>query len=183
MKLFKYEDYSVKVEPEALLLAPFKAIYDRDKSALKAKAFSELAFIYFMVDPRSDYQYIVDAEERQKEIIAGEGMSSKWKPDKLVKKAMEFYESFKPTSAGLLEDTRVAINKVREFLRNVNLTATDDKGKPLYTLNSITATIKMIPQLIKDLDTAEKVITSDMLAQDNGVRGQKEKSILEDLDM
>lgn len=183
MKLFKYEDYTVQVEPEAMLLAPFKAIYDRDKSPTKSRAFSELAFIYFMVDPRSDYQYIVSEEQRQQEIIEAEGLPKKWKPDKVVKNAMEFYASFKPTSAGLLEDTRMAINKVREFLRNVDLTLTDDKGKPVYTINTITSAIKMIPQLIKDLDTAEKVITSDMISQDNEVRGQRQKSVLEDLDI
>ena len=32
MKLFKYEDYQITVEPEALMLKPFRAIWNRDKN-------------------------------------------------------------------------------------------------------------------------------------------------------
>lgn len=45
-------------------------------------------------------------------------------------------------SALLLEDTRVAVDKLRKLLREIDLDATDEKGKPKYTLNTITSTIK-----------------------------------------
>ena len=61
-------------------------------------------------------------------------MPESWKPDKLVKQALEFYKTFKPMSAGLLEDTRYAINKLREMLRDIDLDERDDKGKPVHTL-------------------------------------------------
>jgi len=180
MKLFKYEGYKVVISEEAFGLKVFRQIWNRDRSVHKDKAIMELSYIYFMEDPRSDYQYIIDKEERSKAIIEGEGLSDKWKPDKVVIEAIEFYSSFKSTSALLLEDTRIAINKVRQFLKTVDLKAVDDKGKPIYTINSITSTIKMIPQLIKDLDDAEKAIKADMQNNLGKVRGQKEKSLLED---
>lgn len=181
IRLFKFEGYSLTIEPEALLLSPFKAIWDRDTNSDKRVAMQELGFIYFMGDPRSDYQYIVDEEERMKEIIKGQGMPLKWKPDKVVKRAMEFYNSFKPASAGLLEDTRVAVNKLRELLRNIDLTAVDDKGKPRYTLNTITATIKQIPGLVKDLDEAERTLSKDIIAEAKA-RGSQSKALGEDED-
>lgn len=180
MKLFKYEGYRVNISEEALALKPFKAIWDRDKTKSKDRAITELGYIYFLCDPRSDYQYITDDENRAKAIKEGEGLPSKWKPDALVDEAIKFYLSFKPTSALLLEDTRVAIDKVRQFLKEVDLKETDDKGKPLYTINSITSTIKMIPQLIKELDEAEKAISAEMRESSGKVRGQKSKSLLED---
>ena len=180
MKLFKYEGYKVVISEEAFALKVFRQIWNRDRSVNKDKAIIELGYIYFMIDPRSDYQYIIDEKERSKAIIEGEGLPSNWKPDKIVTEAMQFYSSIKSTSALLLEDTRVAIDKVRTFLKNVNLEAVDDKGKPIYTINSITSTIKMIPQLIKDLDDAEKAIKADMQNTSGKVRGQKEKSLLED---
>ena len=180
MKLFKYEAYKVTISEEALVLKPFKVIWNRDRSATKNKALSELGYVYFMCDPRSDYQYIVDEEERSNTIKESEGMDRDWTPDKLVQDAMKFYETFKSTSALLLEDTRIAIDKVRTFLKDVNLKDVDDKGKPLYTINSITSTIKMIPQLIKDLDEAEKAIASEMRESGGKVRGQKTKALLED---
>ena len=179
IKLFKYEGYKVTISEEAILLKPFKAIWNRDKTKTKEKALNELGFIYFFCDPRSDYQYLVDDTERLEEIKQGTGMPDNWKPDKVVEEAIEFYNKFKPTSALLLEDTRYAVDKLRKLLRDINLEEKDEKGKPIYTLNTITATIKQIPALIKDLDEAERTLSSEM-QQKGKMKGQGEKTIFED---
>jgi hypothetical protein len=180
MKLFKYEGYNITISEEALLLTPFKKIWDRDTSEDKSMATMELGFIYFFCDPRSDYQYLTDEDERIKAIKEGEGFNKKWKPDKLIKEGIEFYNKFKPTSSLLLEDTRVAVDKLRKMLRDIDYADVDDKGKPIYTLNTITATIKQIPGLIKDLNEAEKAIAKE-IAQSDKVRGAVEKSMYEDM--
>lgn len=179
IKLFKYEGYKIIIEPEVLLLKPFKQIWNRDRSQSKEKANMELAFIYFFCDPRSDYQYLTDEEEREKAIKEGEGFPFTWKPDKLIKDAMIFYNSFKPTSALLLEDTRVAVDKLRKLLREIDLNQVDDKGKPVYTLNTITATIKQVPSLVRDLDEAERALSKEF-STSNRMRGQGEKTLMED---
>ena len=179
IKLFKYEGYKVTISEEAILLKPFKAIWNRDKTKTKDRALNELGFIYFFCDPRSDYQYLVDDTERLEEIKQGAGMPDNWKPDKVVEEAIEFYNKFKPTSALLLEDTRYAVDKLRKLLRDINLEEKDEKGKPIYTLNTITATIKQIPALIKDLDEAERTLSSEM-QQKGKMKGQGEKTIFED---
>lgn len=180
MNLLRFEDYKVVISPEALALAPFKKIWNKDRSFSKGTAISQLAYIYFMVDPRSDYQYIVDPEERSKEIKAGEGLPPSWKPDKDVKEAMVFYENFKTTAALVLEDTRVAVDNLRKSLRDLNITETDEKGKLIYPISTVTQTIKQIPQLIKDLVEAEKAVNKEMAEQGGRVRGQKAKKIMED---
>lgn len=181
VRLFTYENYKVTIAPEALILKPFRVIWNRDKNPNKSKALQELSIVYFMVDPRSDYQFILDTEARLKEILIGLGIEHKWKMDRQVKEAMEFYESFKPISAGLLEDTRFAIDKLRAQLRSINLNERDDKNKPIWTLSTITQTIKQIPALIKELDEAEKALSKD-IAQEEKARGSQEKAIFEDLD-
>ena len=181
IKLFHYEEYEVEIEPEAIMLAPFKAIYDRDKSKDKSMAKQELAYIYFMEDPRSDYQFLVDTEVRNNEVIKGLGMPKGWKADKAVKRAAEFYASFKPISAGLLEDTRFVVERLRKELRGMDFDERDDKGKPVHTLQSITATIKQIPALAKDLDEAERTLSKDIVAEAKA-RGAQSKALLEDED-
>ena len=106
-------------------------------------------------------------------------MPESWKPDKAVLDAMQFYSSFKSESALLLEDIRVAITKLREFIKTIDLSATDDKGKPIYTLNTYTATIKQIPDLITSLDEAERTIAKENIQSDK-VRGSVEKAMFED---
>lgn len=179
MKLFKYEGYKVVISEEAFALKVFRQIWNRDRSVNKDKAIMELGYIYFMVDPRSDYQYLVDEDERSKAIIEGEGLPNGWKPDKAITEAMEFYSRFKPTAALLLEDTRYAVDKLRKLLREIDLNQLDDKGKPIYTLNSITATIKQVPSLAKDLDEAEKALASEMRSEGK-MRGSGEKTLMDD---
>lgn len=180
MKLFKYEQYKVVISEEAFALKPFKQLWNRDRTVNKDKAIAELAYIYFMEDPASDYQYLVDREERSKAIIEGEGLSDTWKPDKLVKEAMDFYASFKTTSALILEDTRYAANNLRKSLRDIDLRAQDDKGRPLYTVASIISAIKQIPQLVKELSEAERAVAKEIMENSGRVRGQKAKTIFED---
>ena len=75
MKLLRFEGYKVVIEPEILTLKPFKQIWTRDKSINKDRAISEISYIYFMADPRSDYQYITDENERKQAIKTGKQKS------------------------------------------------------------------------------------------------------------
>lgn len=174
MKLLKYEGYKVVIEPAFLTLKPFKQIWTRDKSVNKDRALAEIAFIYFMADPRSDYQYLVDEDERMEAIKEGEGLPPKWAPDKVVQEAMAFYESFKPTAALLLEDTRLMVNKYRKRLREQEFDDLEVKE-----LKEVGALIKQIPSLVKDLDEAEKTLNSEM-KNAGKMRGSGEKTIFED---
>lgn len=179
MKLFKYEGYKVVISEEAFALKVFRQIWNRDRSVNKDKAIMELGYVYFISDPRSDYQYIVDEDERSKAIIEGEGLPSNWKPDKVVTEAITFYKSLKSTSALLLEDTRAVIDNVRKTLRKFSFDDMEDKDR-VNAIKSVASTIATIPKLIKDLDEAEKAVTSEMQNTSGKVRGQKEKSIFED---
>lgn len=176
MKLFRYEGYKITISEEAFALTPFKKIWNRDKTVSKDKAIADLSYIYFMVDPRSDYQYLVDPEERSNSIKEGEGLPKDWKPDKLITEAMEMYASFKPASALLLEDTRFMVDKFRRRLREV----ADSEEIGIKELKEIGMLIKQLPSIVKDLDEAEKAVAKEMNQSDK-VRGSQEKSMYEDL--
>jgi hypothetical protein len=177
MRLFRYEGYTLNISEEALALKPFRAIWVRDKTEKKERAIMELGWVYFMSDPRSDYQFIIDPEERSKAIKEGEGLKASWQPDGTVKEALELYDSFKTTSALLLEDIRAMVDGYRVKLRDMtsNMQNLDVKG-----VKEIGAIIKQIPAMIKDLDEVEKAITKE-ITQSDKVRGAAEKSIYEDL--
>lgn len=174
MKLLRYEGYKVVIEPELLVLKPFKQIWTRDRTINKDRALAEIAFIYFMADPRSDYQYLVDEKERMEAIKEGEGLSPKWQPDRIVTEAMDFYMSFKPISALLLEDTRFMVDKYRKRLK-----AQEFDDLEIKDLKEVGALIKQIPPLVKDLDEAEKALNSEMKSSGK-MRGSGEKTIFED---
>lgn len=174
MRLFKYEGYKVVISEEAFALKPFRQIWQRDRTINKDRAIMELGFIYFMVDPRSDYQYLVDSKERMEAIKEGEGLPPKWQPDKMVTEAMNFYMSFKPISALLLEDTRFMVDKYRKRLKEQEFDELEIKD-----LKEVGALIKQIPLLVKDLNEAEKALNSEM-GESGRMRGSGEKTIFED---
>lgn len=174
LKLFRYEGYKVLISEEAFALKPFRQIWQRDRTVNKDRAIMELGFIYFYTDPRSDYQYLVDDKERMEAIKEGEGLPPNWQPDKIVKEAMEFYASFKPVSALLLEDTRYLVNKFRAKIRDLNFDNLEVKE-----FKEITAIVKQITPLIRELDETEKALNAEMKSSSK-MRGQGEKTIFED---
>lgn len=180
MHLIEYDNYEIKISPEALLVKPIREIWESDKSHNKESFLSQMSFMFFMIDPRSTYSYITDLAERAEEIIAQEGLPSNFKPSEQLKKAMEVYEKHTITSSyALLEAAKIAVDKVGKFLKDVDLNTLDDKGKPVYTINSITSAIKQIPQLAKDLVEAEKVVAKE-IEEKGRARGGNNKTIFDD---
>jgi uncharacterized protein YoxC len=181
MHLVEYINFEIKPTEECFLIKPLRDLYNSDKSKYKEKFMQQLSVLYFLVDPRSSYNYMLDDKERLKEIIIQEGLPKDFKIDTKLSEAIDIYKKHTITSSYLLlQDTKVAIDKVRQFLRNIDLTMTDDRGKPVYTIQSITSAIKQIPQLAKDLVDAEKKITKEIEEQGRARGGNDSKSLFDD---
>lgn len=180
MHIIEYNNYTIEPTQEAFLIKPIRDLFNKDKSKTKEKFLQQMSVLYFYADPRSTYNYIVDDEERLKAIIEQEGLPKDFKITEDLDKALQEYKKHTiTTSYLLLQDTKIAVDKVRQFLREVDLTAVDDKGKPLYTINSITQAIKQIPQLSKDLLEAEKIVSKEIEEQGRA-RGGNNKTLFED---
>ena len=179
MKLVRIVNYKLEVEDELLLLKPFKELYKADKSKEKSKFFDFLTIVYYTYDPRSDYNYITNEEERLKEVCVSNGLEI----PKFTQKELDCIELYKQLtttiSSALLKSTRVAIGKVQEFLENLDMYATDDKGKPLYGINTVTSAIKQIPSLVKEVLEAEKVVAKE-IEESGRARGGNNKKLFED---
>ena len=182
MKLFDLIEGEVQVAPQTLLLKPFKAIYSRDKSKDKMLAKKELAFIYFYVDMRSDYKIIIDEKERLKEIKAYLMLPEKWKIDKKLQEAIDFYkEKSYSVIKHLYDGAVIAVMAVDNELRNAEelMKITDKSGKPVYDLSKITSAISKVPQLMKNLKAAEQEIIKEEQSTSKKT-GSKEHNIFED---
>lgn len=180
MHILEYNNYQVEPTQEAFLIKPIRDLYNADKTKTKDKFMTQMSIIYFLVDPRSSYNYIIDEKDRLAAIIEQEGLPANFKIDKKLQSAIDIYKKHTiTTSYLLLQDTKLAIDKVRQFLRDVDLTAVDDKNKPIYTINSVTSAIKQIPQLAKDVIDAEKAITREIEEQGK-LRGTANKTLMDD---
>lgn len=180
MRLFRFEEYRLKISEEALAIKAFRDIWERDKSKDKGRAIGELGYIYFFLDPRSDYMFLVDEETRAAKICEQEGLPPKWKPDKLVKQAMEVYKYLVTSEKSeLLADTRAMVSRIRAELRDFNFTNITDPEKRLNMIDKAAKTTKIIPELIRNLNDAEKAVMDDIEEQSEA-RGDAVKHLFED---
>lgn len=181
MHLVEIINYEVKPTQECFLIKPLRDLFNADKTKTKEKFMQQLSVIYFMADPRSSYNYITDLDDRLELIKKQEGLDANFKIDNKIKEAIEWYKKHTiTTSTLLLEDTRAAIDKVRQFLREVDLNKTDDKGKPMFTINSVTSALKQIPQLAKDLQETEKTVAKEIEEVGRARGGNDHKKAFED---
>ena len=180
MNLFRIENYKLIISEEALAIKAFSILWKRDRSTNKGKAIQDLSIIYFMFDPRSDYMYIANENERLAKIIEHEGLPKNFNFDKPMLEAIEVYKELSQTpSSLLLEQASAAMEKVREFLTDVDLNQKDEKGKPVYPINQITSALKDIPVLAKNYQEAYKIVTQE-LEEKSKARGNKRMSMFED---
>lgn len=171
MRLFKYEGYSIKVAPEALMLKPFKKIWDRDKSKNKEKAMNELAFLYYYCDPRSDYQYLNDDDDRLEAVKEGLGYAKDWKPDAVLKSAITFYGSFDSSAARLLRMAAKEIDKVQKSLDTMSPTNYKEIKEQISSMS-------MIPKIASMIQEAETKLNEE--EEYGEAKGSIEKTIFDD---
>lgn len=181
MKLIDFDGLDFKIADEALLISPIREMFQKDKSKKKEDFWKQISYMWFMCDPRSSYMYIVDPEQRAKEIKKQEGLGEEWMPSELLKNAMDIYKNMTVTSSSiLLESMRKGVDTIRRFMDGINLFDVDKNGKPIYQVSTITSTLRQIPELAKALADAEKSLAKDF-ATDDKARGTAEKAIGEDI--
>lgn len=181
MHLLVFEDYQVRVAPEALLVKPIRMLYNQDRSKQKEKFFQQMSYLFFMTDPRSNYSYLVEEEDRHNAIIEQEGLPEDFKPSSLLSEAMNIYKRLVITSSTkLLEATRVAVDALSEELRNTEqrLAERTDKGAAVFKANDIMGSLEKVLKFIPQLQELERKVTSEI--QDNTKARGGQKAMFED---
>ena len=171
MKLFKRVDYKLIVEPIVFSIKAFKRLDQRDRTVNKSQLEKELAFIYFVYDPRSDLQFIVDEQDRIEKARELIGLDNKFKIDNDLQKAIDVYLSMTETSASLLiKDLKVGVEKLRRYLRDAEV---DDE-----TFDKYTRALKELIPLSQKLSETERTVIKEVEEISNS-RGDKAMTILD----
>ena len=181
MKLIEFDNYEIRLADEAMLVKPIRDLFYDDTSDNKETFLQQMSVVFFMKDPRSNYSYIVDEEDRLKEIIKQEGLRKNFKISTKLKDAMNQYEKLTTTTNSLLlKDAEAAVDKIRKFLREVDLSEEDSNGRIKYSVSQITSAIKQLPQISKDIFETRKIVEAE-IKEIGKARGSDEKSLFEDL--
>jgi len=182
MKLFEMKDFTLNVNVEAWGLLPFKAILKKDKSRTKETAFKEMLFIYYYVDVRSDYMYIVNNKEREKEIIKDIGLPSDWTQEDYIKDAIAFYNKFTTPIQKLYKSSLKSVDDVSKYLEDTDILLAErtDKGGTVTTLPMIMTSIKTVPLIMKDLKAAYKEVLAEQKEMEGRTKGSRSMGLFEE---
>jgi hypothetical protein len=163
MNLFEIINNNVEFSPQALAIKPFKVIWEKDKSKDKSRAIQELSFVYYMSDERSDYQFLLDEEQREQEIRKDLDIDDKWVREQYINDAIAYYVRVSTTTSTLLlASTRNVIQKISNFLDTVDMDERDLRtNKPIHDIGKITASVEKIPKLVRALNEIEKEIIKE----------------------
>lgn len=183
MKLIKIENFNLTIADEALLIKPIRKLWNQDRSASKEQFYKQMSYLYFMVDPRSTYSYILDENERAVTIIQQEGLPNDFKPSALLQEAMDIYRKHTVTpSQELLNAALKAAHTVSAFLMQPDiLEQEDDKGRPKYQISSITAALKNVEGIVNSLQNLQKKVENELTEQSK-TRGSQELTIFDEVD-
>lgn len=177
---FDKENYSVKYSPQLLTLKPFKKLIDRDKSKGKEKAVKEISFIAFFTDLRSDYMYIINAKERERELIKDLELGAGWKVDTVVQEAIDFYkERSRTINSSMYEGAQIAANAVNDVCKNAkdHITSSED---PLAAAQKVTAILEKIPKAMANLNSAYTELIKEQKILEGRSKGSREFNMFEE---
>ena len=157
MSVFILKNNIVQINTDFLVVPEFKELWDRDKSKTKERAYKELSYAYFMADYKSPYN-VYPEDQREEAILKDFIRDAEWKPDDLVKQAVNRYIEFQDTpTLRLVRAARKAVEKLIIFFETEG---TDHKSftSNLKELGNITKSLDMLEEKTKKEQTSEERI-------------------------
>jgi hypothetical protein len=168
MKLVDFKDGELVISDEAYHIRSFKALYDMSPSG----AINMFGYMYFMYHPGSDYNYIVDGDEKSQTILEALGLleASNFMEDPLYLSALSAYQKMiTTTSSKMIDNNRKRLAKIDVYLDNTELT---DDNVAKYT-----KALSDVNKLSIEISLAEKQVFKDVEEQTTKVRGKTELTI------
>lgn len=177
--LFERVNNVVMPTDETLLTPPFSKIWSRDTSKGRVQAMKEFAYIEFLCSQMKTNPYR-DLPEESKELEINRAIfGGGYKPDSLVKQAIEKYNWFNEhnsISYRYYIAVKQAVEKMRQFFETFDMSQINPKtGNPVYKPRDITTALSDTEKLIGSLKTMERKVHEE-LYDELQVRAQKKIS-------
>lgn len=182
MNFFSYDEVNNTLridEPTIFLVKEFAALLDdkrnkcaEDRTGKKhLKAFSELTYIFLMLDFKSPYFRYLE-KDKHEAALADSGLSHADLKDPEFVNAFLKYQEIQDADEILLliKTAQRTLYKTRVFLDNIDYSEVDDMGRPIYKPKDVMADINSISAMRKNLIALEEEHKSS-LGQTSNVRG------------
>lgn len=176
-KLFDIVQSKIILDPDVLAIPQIAKVWNRDKSVSKEKAYNEVSYIVFLCAFNSPYRDLSE-DVKEKTIIKDVFGTEDWKPDEVIKKAIDKYEQLQETRhLRMLRSYEHIEDEITAYNNRIDLDAVDDFGKPLYNIKDIVQNAEKIGNIIKSISMLNKQVRSEI--EEKSARGQTEIGLYE----
>jgi hypothetical protein len=186
MKLFQIDNFEPVPTDEFFMIEEFKELYtvkynqtEDDKSGkLRKRGLAEARYIYFLCDHRSEFAKY-SADERHQESLDSAGLPPDYKISAKLEAAIAKYTKLLDSrNLRLLRGANAAVDKLANYLNDVDFTKADANGKPLYDPKDLISNISNLGKVIEGLEKLEEQVLKEE-GSESTTRGSAEKGRLE----
>jgi len=169
MDLFVIEGPVVKPTEHALLISPYKEIWERDKSSAKEGAIRDFTYIEFCCSYKKSNPYKGYKESIRKTKI-GEAVYKEDFPtfveDELIMEGMSLYRQLRAEASPTLQyylAAKAGAEKMMEWLDDFDMERENPRtGLPLYKPREITSALKDSYDVMRTLNSLEKKVQEEI---------------------
>jgi len=147
----------------ALSIQAIKNLWDRDTSVGKEVAYKELSFIVLATDLSKHNPYReYSKEERVRELINKIFGGSFDLGDKLFLEALKYVkESNRSMAKEHLSNAIEALNNISSYLKSVNLTQTDESGRPIHNVKQFQEVAQRTAKDVQNLIALKRIVDDE----------------------
>lgn len=178
MEIFEITGHIVRPTSAILLIKPFKTLWSRDSTKGKVVAMQELAYIEFMVSKKKTNPYKgYEDSIREGKIIQGVIVKKGWKPDKVVKEAIDIYSDWQRQASPTVRYYNANLQALQKTINYLNVGLDYEErnrsGMPVHKFTDVVRGMKEADQVLKSLTSLRKKVEEE-LYEASKTKGGKE---------
>lgn len=154
--VMEFSDYALAVEP-------IRALWARDTSHDKGRAYKELSFAVLATDMTKSNPYReYSKEERVKRLINDLFEGQFELGDPLFLAALKYVkEAGKSMAKDHLSDAIEAMNNISKYLKSVDLTLTSEDGRPIHNVKQFQEVAQRTAKDVQNLKALMKIVDDE----------------------
>lgn len=179
MDIFEIQNEKALPSTYALLIEPFKTIWENDNSKGKENAIKKFTFIELMCSRKKSNPFIGYSEDirysKLAENIFGDEFARPTN-DELVEQGINVYKQLMYEASPTLSYLEAALEsaeKVKEMMRNVDFDERTNGGAAVYKPGDITKALKETNEVVKSLMALKDKVESELM-EDAKTRGSRD---------
>ena len=161
---------------DLVIIDEFAKLLKRDVN----RAFREFTYIYLAIDWKSPYSGYSELERHEAALQDAHITEKEWNdPD--FRAACRKYRALQDSNryVRLLQSAQTVTDKIIDYFDNIDLTATDDQGKPLIKITDIQKAMDQSVNQIESLKQIESLVKKEITEQ-SVIRGGATEGFIPD---